>query len=199
MKVLLVIALIFIGFILANILSKDRDENEEIEIEKKKKLQKKKDNSIKLQESLLSVKDLDPETELDFLVNYMFNSKLPEEDNQKVEMKLITFATNYSYYVVEHLLAIKKENKVDNYTIQISYFEKLILDIGFPSIFGLGQSYLEHIRENSVREYIKDIILQLKPINILKFIEFIDEYIEEKDMNLFLEDKKYLQEYAVSN
>ena len=188
MNVLLVIALIIIAIFMSNFLVKMKQEDEK---------KSKEEQKMKFKDFLLLVKEMDPEIELSFLLEYYNDSFLSDEDKEKIEMKLTAFATNYSYFVVKRILELELL-KLDNMK-DIEYLENLVIETGFPSVFGLSKAYMEEIESLDIRNHILSLVVKLSKINILKFIEFVEDdisknnIIEEKE-KYFLEDKKTLLE-----
>jgi len=181
MMVLLVIALIFTAVIISNFLVKVKEADQK-EVEEKK--------SMKLKDFLAVVRDLDPEIELDFLLEYQFSSKLKDADRKKVETRLIAYATNHSYYILKKLLEYEEQRHKN--LEKIEYLENLIIENGFPSVSGLSETYIEHIDSPEIRNYVLSLITRFKKINIIKFIEFVETDIMETDKEIFLKDKDTL-------
>ena len=188
MMVLLVIALIFIAIIISNFIIKIKEVDEK-EVEKKK--------IMKLKDFLAVVRDLDPDIELDFLLEYQFNSNLNKENKKKIEIRLIAFATNHSYYILKKLIKYKEQRHKN--LNKIEYLENLIIENGFPSVTGLSEVYIEYIEKLEIRNYILSILVKFKKINILKFIEFVESDIIEDNIELFSKDKETLLKFLENN
>jgi len=181
MMVLLVIVLVVVAILISNLLVKVKEIDEK-ETDKKK--------SMKLKDFLLVVRELDPEIELDFLLEYHFSSTLNDEDKEKIKNRIIAYATNHSYYIIKKIIQfeeIRHEN-ID----KIQYLENLIIENGFPSVSGLSEAYIEYIENIEVRNFLLNILVKFKKINILKFIEFVESDIMENEKSKFLKDKEML-------
>jgi hypothetical protein len=178
--ILLVVGLIIIGVLISNLLVKVKEEDE-------KKVEEKK--SLKLKDFLLIVRDLDPEIELDFLLEYHFDSNLSDADKEKIETRLIVFSTNYSYFLIKKLIEFDKDRV--KHLKKIEYLENLVIENGFSSVSGLSEAYIEYLDDPRSRNYILSILIKFSRINILKFIEFVDSDITIEN-DFFIKDKKIL-------
>ncbi len=188
MMVLLVIALIIVAILISNFIVKIK-ESDKKEVEEKK--------IMKLKDFLAVVRDLDPEVELDFLLEYWFNSSLDKENKEKIEIRLIAYATNHSYYILKKIIEYEK-TRHENLD-KIKYLENLILENGFPSITGLSEIYIEYIEVMEIRNYILSLVIKFKKINILKFIEFVESDIMENEIAIFSKDKNTLLKILENN
>lgn len=188
MMVLLVIALIIIAIFISNFIVKIK-ESDKKEVEEKK--------VMKLKDFLTFVRDLDPEIELDFLLEYHFNSSLDEENKEKIKLRLIAYATNHSYYILKKIIEYKntRHENLD----KIKYLENLIIENGFPSVTGLSEVYIEYIEILEIRNYILSLIVKFKRINILKFIEFAESDVMENNMAILSKDKETLLKILENN
>ena len=188
MMVLLVIALIIVAILISNFIVKIK-ESDEKEVEKKK--------IMKLKDFLAVVRDLDPEIELDFLLEYHFNSSLDKKNKEKIEIRLIAYATNHSYHILKKIIEYEKIRHEN--LEKIEYLENLIIENGFPSVTGLSEVYIEYIEKLEIRNYILSILVKFKKINILKFIEFVESDIIEDNIELFSKDKETLLKFLENN